>query len=80
MRGVWDYDPKELRKTKAGRLKLLERMINYGPDKGKKIKLSEVKKNCDKLDLFEPSRRLMELLIWGKYRSSPNTKKKFWMR
>ena len=77
MNGVWDYDPKKLAKTKSGRLKLLERMINYGPPKGKKIKLSEVKKNWKKLDLFEPYRRVLELLIWGRYQSSPKSKKLF---
>lgn len=34
---IWDYDIKELKKTKSGRLLILERMINYGPDKGEKI-------------------------------------------
>lgn len=79
---IWDYDIKELRKTKSGRLLILERMINYGPDEREKIDLKEVKKNWDKLapNLFENSRRLMELLIWGKYRSSPKNKKLFWVR
>lgn len=79
---IWDYDIKELRKTKGGRLLILERMINYGPDKREKIDLKEVRKNWGKLapNLFENSRRLMELLIWGKYRSSPKNKKLFWVR
>lgn len=79
---IWDYDIKKLRKTKGGRLLILERMINYGPGKGEKIDLKEVRKNWDKLapNLFENSRRLMELLIWGKYRSSPKNKKLFWVR
>jgi len=80
MKGVWDYDPKKLAKTESGRLKLLERMINYGPPKGKKIKLSEVKKNWGKLDLFERSRKLMGLLIWGKYQPSINTRRKYWLK
>jgi len=42
MQGLWDYEEKELKKTKAGRILILERMINYGPA-GKKISLSEVK-------------------------------------
>lgn len=62
---IWDYDIKELKKTKSGRLLILERMINYGPSKGEKISLSEVKKNWDKLHLDPPNKRLMELLIWG---------------
>jgi len=72
---LWDYDEEELKKTEAGRIKILERMINYGPGK-KKIKLSEVKKYWDKLDLYEPQQRLLELLIWGKY-SSRKSKKPF---
>jgi len=72
---LWDYDRKKLEKTKSGRRLILERMINYGPGK-EKIKLSEVKKNWNKLHLYPNVRKLMELLIWGKYRSSPKTKKK----
>ncbi len=64
---LWDYDRKELEKTKSGRLLILERMINYGPGK-EKIKLSEVKKNWNELKprLWPTRRRLLELLIWGK--------------
>ena len=32
---LWDYDEKKLKKTKQGRLFLLERMINYGPGKSR---------------------------------------------
>lgn len=66
---VWDYDIKELRKTKSGRLLILERLVNYGPtDKGDKISRSEVKKHWDEIkgNLFPLQKRLMELLIWGK--------------
>lgn len=66
MNSVWDYDPGELKKTESGRIKLLERQVNYGPDKGEKIKLALVKKYWNRLDLDPRSRRLMELLIWGK--------------
>ena len=62
---IWDYNIEELKKTKSGRLLVLERMINYGPG-DEKIKLSEVKKNWDKLHLDPLKRRLMELLIWDK--------------
>ena len=68
---MWDYDIEELKKTEAGRIKILERMINYGPGK-EKIKLSDVKKYWDKLDLYEPQRRLLEYMIWGKYSSRKN--------
>lgn len=63
---LWDYDLRELKKTESGRTKILERTVNYGPGRGMKIKLSEVKKNWSKMDLWPRSRRLMELLIWGK--------------
>ena len=65
---LWDYDKKTLQKTKGGRLLMLERMINYGfyLSDTTKIKLSEVKKYWNKLNL-EPSRRkLFKLLLWGK--------------
>lgn len=63
---VWDYDINELKKTESGRLLILERMINYGPDEGEKISLSMVKKNWNKLHLDPLKKRLMKLLIWGK--------------
>lgn len=75
MAHLWDYDEKKLRKTKQGRKLILERMINYGPGK-KKISVSEVKNNWTSLQLYPNARKLMSLLIWGKYPSSPKNKKK----
>jgi hypothetical protein len=66
---LWDYDIEELRKTESGRIKILERMINYGPG-DEKIKLADVKKYWDRLDLYYPQKHLLELLIWGKTISS----------
>ncbi len=65
---IWDYDIKTLKKTKSGRLLILERQINYGIDweKGEKINLSEVKKNWHALHLDPNRRRLLRLLIWEK--------------
>lgn len=82
MAHIWDYDINELKKTESGRLLILERQINYGVDweHGEKIKLSEVKKNWDKLHLFNLQKRLLELLIWGKHNSSQESKKSFWMK
>lgn len=62
---IWDYDVNELKKTEEGRIKILERMINYGPGK-EKIKLEDVKKYWGKLKLKTKQKHLMELLIWGK--------------
>jgi hypothetical protein len=75
---LWDYDRKKLQKTARGRKLILERMINYGPGKGEKIKLSEVKKYWSSLRLNTNPRRLMELLLWGKYQSSPKIKQHFY--
>jgi len=66
---IWDYDVNELKKSEQGRLLLLERTLNYGPEEGEKIPLSKVKKNWHKLHLFPNSKRLMELLIWGQIQS-----------
>jgi len=76
---LWDYDLDELKKSKSERAKifLLERMINYGPGE-EKISLGKVKKYWSKLNIFKPQRRLLELLIWGKYQSSAQNKKQFW--
>ncbi|MDO8621126.1 MAG: hypothetical protein Q7R31_02500 [Candidatus Levybacteria bacterium] len=77
---LWDYDKKTLQKSKAGKILLLERMINYGPDKDEKIRLSEVKKYWDKLELFPTRKHLLELLIWGRYKSSLKNNKLFWLK
>ncbi len=77
---IWDYDKKTLEKTEQGRILILERMINYGPEKGEKIKLLDVKKYWDKLELFPIRKRLLELLIWGKYLSLPRNKTSFWLK
>lgn len=68
MAHVWDYDIKELKKSKRGRLLLLERQINYGvyPSDKEKIKLSDVKKYWNKLNIDPNRRRLLKLLIWNK--------------
>jgi hypothetical protein len=63
---IWDYDIKELKKTESGRIKILERMINYGFDKGEKINLELVRKYWTRLHLEPKRKRLFELLIWGK--------------
>lgn len=65
---VWDYDVGKLKKSKKGRLLLLERQINYGiyPSDKEKISLSEVKKNWSKLNLDSSRKRFFEFLIWGK--------------
>lgn len=63
---IWDYDINKLKKTKSGRLLILERQINYGPDKGEKIDLSLVKTNWNNLHIDPLKKRLMELLIWGR--------------
>lgn len=77
---LWDYDKKELEKTEKGRIFILERMINYGPPEGEKINLADVKKYWDQLELFPTRKRLLELLIWGKYQSSPTNNKSFWLK
>lgn len=65
---IWDYDINKLKKTKSGKLMILERMINYGvyPSDKEKIPLKEVKKNWHKLHLDPLKKGLMEFLIWGK--------------
>ena len=68
MAHIWDYDINELKKSKQGRLLILERQINYGvylSDK-EKIKLSEVKKYWHELTIDPDRRRFFRLLIWGK--------------
>ncbi len=75
MNYLWDYNKNDLEKTEEGRIRILERKINYGPDKGEKIALSEVRKYWEKLQLFPLQRRLFELLLWGHYISSAKNNK-----
>ena len=77
---MWDYDPEELKKTEEGRVKILERMIQFGPDKGRKINLNDVMEYWEKLGIDNNRRRLMELLIWDRYQSWPLWKKILYAR
>ncbi len=60
---IWDYDIEELKKTEAGRLLILERLINFGPEEGEKIPLKEVRKNWDKLNIFPKKKKLLKLFL-----------------
>lgn len=65
---IWDYNYQQLKKTKAGRILVLERMINNGvylKDK-EKIPLSQVKKYWNKLYLEPKRKKYFQFLIWGK--------------
>lgn len=64
MNYLWDYDEAELQKTESGRIKILERKINFGTNNHEKIKKEEVRKYWDKLHLFPLQKRLFELLLW----------------
>jgi len=62
---VWDYDIEKLKKSKRGRLLLLERWINGGvylSDK-KRIPLSQVKKNWNKLQIDPARRQLLKMIM-----------------
>ncbi|EKD84566.1 MAG: hypothetical protein ACD_38C00196G0006 [uncultured bacterium] len=65
---IWDYDVNKLKKSKQGRLLILERQINYGiyPSDKEKINLNEVERCWRELNLEPQRKRLFELLIWGK--------------
>lgn len=65
---IWDYDIKELKKSKWGRKLILERQINYGiyPSSKEKIKLKDVKKQWKELEIDPDRRRFLRFLIWGK--------------
>lgn len=64
---IWDYLPQILKKSRRGKLLLLQRKINGGvylSDK-EKLSLKEVKKNWDNLEIDSAKRRLLKMLIWG---------------
>ena len=65
---VWDYVVSHLKHSEKGKILLLERQINFGPDSdtGEKIKLRDVEKYWDKLHLFPRQKRLLEHLLWKK--------------
>ncbi len=77
MHSLWDYDQQTLKQTEEGQIKILERKINYGPEKGEKILLADVRKYWHKLQLFPLQKRLLELLLWGKYQTSQKSSKSF---
>lgn len=63
---IWDYDKKELNRTEAGRILILERQINngvYRNDK-EKIPLEDVKKYWDKLNIEPRRRHFLQFLLW----------------
>lgn len=65
---LWDYTEESLKKSRHGKVLLLERQINYGVylhDK-EKVALDEVKRLWHELKLEPKRRRLFEVLIWGK--------------
>lgn len=65
---IWDYDTKQLKGTKQGKLLILERQINRGiyPSSKEKINLKDVKKYWKELEIDPDRRRLFKLLIWRK--------------
>lgn len=65
---IWDYDIKKLEKSETGRIKILERQINYGiyPSSKEKISLNAIKKYWKRLEIDPDRRRFLKLLIWGK--------------
>ena len=67
MNNLWDYDKKELKKTEEGRVKILERLINFGvylKDK-QRIPISDVKKYWSKLKLDPGRKSFLKFIIWG---------------
>lgn len=68
MNNLWDYDKKELEKTQKGRIKILERIINFGIylKDNEKIPVEEVKKYWSKLKLDPGRRNFLKFIIWGK--------------
>lgn len=63
---VWDYLVSKLKRSEKGRILILERQINFGPDssRGEKIKLADVRKYWNRLNLFPHQKRLLEHLLW----------------
>lgn len=68
MINFWDYDVNELKKTKEGKIKILERMINYGVylDDKEKIPLNQVKRYWRQLKIEPGRRNFLKFVIWGK--------------
>ena len=68
MTHLWDYKKEKLKKSKKGRLLLLERQINYGIYAGdkEKLDLEKIKENWHQLNIEPKRRRFLKLLIWEK--------------
>jgi hypothetical protein len=68
MTHLWDYDQKKLKKSKEGKIKILERMINFGiylSDK-KKLPIKLIKKYWLKLKIDHGRRRFLKFILWKK--------------
>lgn len=63
MKAVWDYDPEVLKKTEKGRILLLERQINYGPEPGQKISLELVRNYWKSMNILPRRKKLLELFL-----------------
>ena len=66
MNYLWDFDRKELEKTESGKALILERMINYGRNRGDIIRRQDVLKYWDQMNLFPQQKQLFEMTLWDK--------------
>jgi len=68
MTHLWDYDQKKLEKSKEGKIKIVERMINFGiylSDK-KKLPVKLIKKYWSKLKIDPSRRKFLNFILWEK--------------
>ncbi|MFY9484064.1 MAG: hypothetical protein WAP74_00365 [Patescibacteria group bacterium] len=66
---VWDYNLAKVRKrSPAYRKWRLERLINYGLDRGDRISAKELKRYWAELKISPQRRALLKDLLWQKKR------------
>jgi len=68
MTHLWDYDQKKLEKSKEGKIKIIERMINFGiyPSDKKKLPVKLIKKYWSKLKIDPSRRKFLNFILWEK--------------
>ncbi len=65
---MWDYDENKLKKTESGRVKILERMINFGIylKNKEKLPISDIKKYWNILKIDSDKKKFLKYIIWAK--------------
>jgi len=65
---MWDYDENKLKKIESGRVKILERLINFGVylKNKEKLPITDIKKYWSVLKIDPDKKKFLKFIIWAK--------------